>query len=109
MRKMKLTLDALAVESFPTQGRGAARGTVNAHSGYPCPGSGQLDTCGALCTYDGGCAAVTYEYASCVGTDCGHSCVDDCYTDFCGSGTACGTQNTNCGQETCANPDTCAW
>ena len=107
MPKMKLSLEELTVESFSPESGGGRRGTVNGHvDSWPCYNS-LNGTCLALCTNDG-CPPNSFEYASCVATDCGHSCVDDCYTDYCGTGN-CGTANTNCGQETCASPDSCAW
>jgi hypothetical protein len=50
MRKVKLTLDALRVESFPTGGAEGA-GTVHAHI-TPGPGCGysNWDSCNESCT-----------------------------------------------------------
>jgi len=80
MRKMRLDLDALTVESFEVQGA-AGRGTVRAH---------ESDTEGALCGGTLYCANDTFD--PCQG---GNSAATAC-------GPCPGTANTNCGQQTCA-------
>lgn len=119
MKKLRLDLDHLAVESFDTSARRATgRGTVRGHTaltGYltcqgatcvgsclgepsciggatcnhACPSGG--GTCGGLCTYYN-CGPATYEFESC-----------GCPTGACGQP----TDNTGCGQATCGN-GTCA-
>jgi hypothetical protein len=66
MRKVKLSIETLQVESFETAASGAElRGTVAAHMPKPTPPAGTQfgDTC--QCTYA----------LSCVQTDCGDECL----------------------------------
>lgn len=65
MRKLKLDLEELAVDSFDTRAEdGDARGTVRAHE-----------------SEGGGCNYATYEYVSCDYSDCGGaSCAYQCGT-----------------------------
>lgn len=76
MKKLKLRMDALRVESFETvAGPGAARGTVRGNE----PTAGCTETANPECTQAFACE--TYGdctmYGSCEGT-CGNSCVDTC-------------------------------
>lgn len=75
MRKLKLDLDNLAVESFQTaDGDAAARGTVHGEAngqtafGGPCPVWTAKVSCEIACTYD-----------SCAGT-CANSCPETCFS-----------------------------
>lgn len=101
MRKIKLDLDALDVDSFATLDSASARGTVVPHSGaWTCPdnctlrtacfgdsceGSCGGDTCYALCVSGGftcNCdTAATQPYASCL-VSCG-PCADTKYGETC--------------------------
>jgi hypothetical protein len=93
MRKLKLDLDQLTVDSFDTDADdGAQRGTVEAHS-LRCVSP--FETCEALsCNYTcGTCNATCASCASCFNT-CGNTCGGSCY------GT-CETCQTNCQQESC--------
>jgi len=84
MRKLKLDLDRLSVESFDANGsEGAQRGTVEAHS-IVC--NSFIDTCG---TCDPSCASCVSCYNSCNNT-CGNSCYGTC-----------ATCQTNCQQDSC--------
>lgn len=93
MKKMKLDLDALAVESFDTApGTGAGHGTIRGHDSAPtepeepdtiaatcdCPPPGTNQTaCGQFtCQWscDAGCSNVT-----CGGSTCWATCPDSCY------------------------------
>ena len=47
MEKIRLDLDTLAVESFPTAEGGDARGTVRAHAGTQQPAHTCFYTCGS--------------------------------------------------------------
>jgi hypothetical protein len=92
MKKMKLQIEELSVDSFSTAGTdGPLRGTVRGNN-----------------TGDPGCVAyATHEYPSCYHTDCGQRTCnwEQCY----GTGTGGGTANTLCGQYTCPNPDSCPY
>jgi hypothetical protein len=78
MKKMKLELDALAVESFETAAVGKRTGTVHGAAQtqwYTCPGYGETcnggDTCWDSCA--GTCRCVTFA------DSCGDvSCIDTC-------------------------------
>ncbi len=86
MRKLRLVLDNLLVESFDTTGTGAPRGTVvgeQCSCGGTCVGQA---TCGHTCAYtcdDPTCPACPTCAASCNGTcdACGSydSCGDTCF------------------------------
>lgn len=89
MKKIRLELDTLSVESFDTTGGPAeARGTVHGHlppysyQRYCSDGTTCLDTC---------------EFEGCTGTN-----ATDCGTC---NATECGTCNTNCG--TCYDASCC--
>ena len=90
MQKLKLNLDALAVESFNTTGGGAEpRGTVQAHRPIETQGPEceSIDICTNWYCEPG--TAVS-ECGTCA-TNCG-----SCYDATCGA-TYCGTCATNCG------------
>ena len=56
MRKLRLDLDAVQVESFATHSAGLARGTVDARQGretFGCPAP-TANTCAATCDCGGG-------------------------------------------------------
>jgi hypothetical protein len=85
MKKIRLDLDSLSIESFDTTGAADARGTVAGHATYQ-----------AYCSYGLTCVD------SCEGT-CDGSCVSECGT--CGA-TGCGSCGaTYCG--TCVDPSCC--
>lgn len=69
MRKMRLELDKLQVESFSTAGVREIRGTVQAHSAYPCT---VFDTC-AQTVCMGGCTNDPSLRITCA-TACEHTC-----------------------------------
>jgi hypothetical protein len=75
MKKLRLDLGALRVESFATRAGGEGRGTVQGHESYPnqCfPPSGSLEPEIDTCAYNT-CAGNTCYY-SCNGTcNCGGS------------------------------------
>lgn len=66
MRKMRLQLDALVVESFPTAGMSQARGTVRGHASLyweDCYESETCDGAGWPCeATDQSCGGTCYEY-----------------------------------------------
>jgi hypothetical protein len=75
MRKLKLDLDAIQVETFTTHAAGVPRGTVDARQGretFGCPLPTQ-DTCYDTCVYscDGNCGGGG------TGATC-YSCVQTC-------------------------------
>ncbi|HEY0020626.1 MAG TPA: hypothetical protein VGC13_30280 [Longimicrobium sp.] len=75
MRKLRLDVEAVQVESFTTQAAAAGRGTVEAQQGretFGCPAPTQ-DTCVGTCGCGGGTLDVTC--ASCDIT-CGATCWD---------------------------------
>ena len=83
MKKIRLDLDMLSVESFRTTDDGAdARGTVQAHI--------PIETEGRECESIDVCTNWDCEPCTCV-TDCG-----TCYDNTCGP-TYCGTCETQCG------------
>src|SRR5829696_2740516 len=102
MRKLKLSLDELKVDSFHATDAASARGTVPGHDSFTqyddescfqsCNGSFN-DTCPLSCY--GGCGSG----ATCGGT-CGATCGCPPGTDY----TACGCQTW----ETCPNATVCA-
>jgi hypothetical protein len=84
MKKMRLALDALAVESFATERASAGSGTVHGRgmdASYPIacdPPSDSMDPFLDTC-----------QYATCAGSTCWQSCNGTCN---CGGGSAgCGT------------------
>ncbi len=97
MKKLKLDLDDLEVESFQTtpDAGDSQEGTVY---GYLSFGPG--NTCDAGCTGNTACRVCT-NHTLCGQNTCGAGCTD--HTN-CGQNTCAGgcTANTNCGQYTCA-------
>ena len=82
MKKIRLDLDMLSVESFRTIGSPAdARGTVNAHIPPPpytenqecdtveCPGTSETECGTCAATECGSCASVCYEDSYCGSCD----------------------------------------
>lgn len=68
MAKIRLDIDALRVESFDTDTRGAGRGTVHGRSGDPEPGDAAFIPTTDWKTCQGGdCTARTLCYNSCLG------------------------------------------
>jgi hypothetical protein len=96
MRKLKLDLDQLTVDSFDTlSADGAGRGTIEAFqtTAPPC-------TLEYYPTYAPTCAATC---ASCNGT-CDNTCGSTCGGYTCGgtcNDPTCGTCQTHCQQESC--------
>ena len=86
MKKLKLDVDALAVESFDTRAAESGAGTVHGHISYPngchTPPDSYPETC---------------DYATCAGNTCWQSCNGTCN---CGGTAACPqyTDYTNCEQ-----------
>ena len=100
MKKLRLDLDDLAVESFDTTQAQREKGTVfgeqcTCQTACTCPGCPTCyDSCNGTCGDT--CAA------SCNGT-CDYSCGGTCYEWTCGYD--CGTINDG----TCQNYGTCHW
>jgi len=77
MRKLKLNLDGLTVESFQTLSEGGAqRGTVEAHLSQVCALTLGEDTCDCVTNWHSSCPP------TCAATCDGNSC-NTCYT-YCG-------------------------
>ena len=75
MRKLALDLDALSVDTFETERRGAgARGTVRGHDSLDPGGGTQGDTCGLTCP-----------------ATCRPSCGDTCFWTCAPTGAPCTT------------------
>ena len=97
MRKLKLSLDALQVESFQPAGPEARRGTVPGHAGTYYYDESCFESC------NGGCTV----YASCGGGCGSYSCPGTCY-DTCN---CVPTEYTRCDcqtWETCPGAGICA-
>ena len=75
MRKLKMDLDALLVESFDTAREPAERGTVQGHFSLRC------DTVNATCDGGNTCGYPTCNFAQ---NSCAESC-DICDTNKCGN------------------------
>lgn len=96
MRKIKLSLDGLAVESFETVAAGdARRGTVEGFA--PTPGPGCLIPTPATCDYT--CDNVVTD-VSCMYT-CDVSCGGSC--DYTCAATCAGTCAVTCDDATCVS------
>jgi hypothetical protein len=106
MRKLKLSLDELQVDSFHATGSGAERGTVPGHSWTQHADESCFGTCDGGCTRDwgscnGGCGSG--------GASCNGTCINSC-NGSCNCSAAC-TGYTDCGcetWETCPNATVCA-
>ena len=99
MRKLKLSLDALQVESFHATKNESMRGTVPAHGWTEYADESCFGTCEAMCTRMGSCAGECGTGASCGGT---------CYAS-CGCPPATGYTECDCQTwETCPNATICA-
>jgi hypothetical protein len=122
MRKLKLSIDALQVESFHAVGPGSGRGTVPGHNPtyYLDECQTPAGTCDAGCTQGYNTCGTCME--SCWGTcvSCAATCNGTC-GNTCGNTCGCGTGGpggpvlsanaTECGcetWETCANANVCA-
>lgn len=102
MRKLKLDLDQLVVDSFSTQVRPKRGGTVR---GQACTCYTQCDTCPGCPTCDASCNGTCG--ATCAGT-CGGSCAGTC--DASCNGTCGGTcYDCTVYDITCNNIGTCHW
>jgi hypothetical protein len=104
MRKLKLSLDALHVESFHAESVDPERGTVAAHSD-PAECVSPWGTCEKYCTQDGSCNSCQ---GSCFGS-CGVTCINTCgatclQTCGCTGATECNCQTW----ETCLGAYECA-
>jgi hypothetical protein len=95
MRKLKLSVDALQVESFHAEAPQPNRGTVAGHTG-PEECVSPYGSCERWCT-DGTCNNTCP--ASCFGTcgTCGNSCNGTCDFFTCGG---CSTRDTECNCQT---------
>jgi len=104
MRKVKLSLDGLAVESFATVAEsGEYRGTVQGFATKPwqgCPFQ-TADTCADPCPSDAGSCAGTC-VASCAVT-CDYTCPATCAATcaFTCDDPTCASCDTYCGQVSC--------
>lgn len=101
MRKLKLSLDELRVDSFHATGAAAAGGTVPGHSWTQHADESCFGTCDGMCTRDASCDGMCGTGASCQGT---------CYNS-CGGSCGCSANATECGcetWETCPNATVCA-
>jgi hypothetical protein len=97
MRKLKLSLEALQVDSFHATDAGSARGTVPGHSFTQYADESCFQSCNGSCNTCNSC------YGGCGGTGAG----------TCGATCGCppGTGYTECGcqtWETCPNATVCA-
>jgi hypothetical protein len=97
MRKLKLDLDQLTVESFDTNAPdGPRRGTVRAFM-PPTPFITCPLTCADTCdTCDYSCGGTCDATCNCTGYTCCASCGGTC-----NGPSDCGTCQTNCEQESC--------
>jgi hypothetical protein len=102
MRKLKLSLDELQVDSFHATGPEARRGTVAGNSWTQHADESCFGTCDGGCTVwgscNGGCGSG--------GASCNGTCVASC-NGSCG----CSANATECGcqtWETCPNATVCA-
>lgn len=91
MRKIKLDLNTLKVESFTIAARGRRTGTVRAHESADMGDTVFDNTCGHYATCDQQCAPWTRQ--------------DGCDTN---QVTGCATANTDAPYNTC-EPDSCGW
>lgn len=100
MRKLKLSLDALQVESFTPSADEAARGTVPAHAFTEYADESCFASCNGGCSNScgGGCGTNT-AWQSCYGS-CQNTCGCPPNTDY----TACDCQTW----ETCPGASICA-
>jgi hypothetical protein len=94
MKKLRLEMDALRVESFSTDAAAREAGTVHGHSYpngcFPPPGSDPfLDTC---------------HYATCAGDTCWYSCGGSC---DCGGGSAGCPPQESAGYTYCVKDASC--
>jgi hypothetical protein len=96
MRKTRLDLDSLSVESFdttatPADSRGTVHGNADTFQSYCSDGRTCIDTCDYTCNqYEATCAGTCQGDASCCPTYCG-----TCYDYTCGN-TYCGTCDPYC-------------
>jgi hypothetical protein len=98
MRKLKLSLDDLRVDSFHATDAEGRRGTVPAHAWTEYADESCFQSCNGGCTVSGPCGGCGGSY-SCGGT-CWNSCNCPPNTDY----TACDCQTW----ETCPNATICA-
>lgn len=103
MRKLKLSLDTLQVESFAATGNEPARGTVPGHAFTEYADESCFESCNGTCPANGCGSGYASCYGSCYGT-CGATCYNTCgcppNTDY----TGCGCETW----ETCPNATICA-
>lgn len=84
MRKLRLAVDELEVQSFTTDELSRGRGTVHGHTiSYQC------NTNGPACTQQETCAGGN----TCVGPSCPALSCDDCGSDQCGTDGSCWNQS----------------
>lgn len=87
MRKLKLELDDIQVESFETNRLEAERGTVRGHVSIANPCTGQCDTVNdATCDPEAGCTNTAAGDYTCIATNCADQCSTGvwCSCDYCG-------------------------
>ena len=95
MRKLKLSLDALEVDSFHAVGAGDGRGTVVGHTGTQYYDESCFGTCVGMCTRDGTCGEFT----------CAASC--NCGSQTCTCPPGGGSNMDTCENAGCATWETC--
>lgn len=87
MKKLRLDLDELAVESFDTRGAEKEKGTVVGEQQCSCGGTCYPQaTCPQTCAYtcDDPTCAYTCDDATCAGFTCGfESCGGTCFNSRC--------------------------
>jgi hypothetical protein len=104
MRKLKLSVEDLQVDSFHATSAESTRGTVPGHAWTEYADESCFGTCDGMCTRDASCAGQCGTGASCYGT-CHNSCNGTCNcTVGCTDYTACGCETW----ETCPGATICA-
>lgn len=94
MKKLRLAVDDLRVDSFVTAESGDGRGTVHAHVSCRCTNAeggtcGGTDSCNGGATCDTDCSGVTYvDSCPCepdtYNPSCDWTCVETCHTQCVG-------------------------
>ncbi|WP_420130223.1 hypothetical protein [Longimicrobium sp.] len=103
MRKLKLTVESLQVESFHSEPPPPERGTVAGYDWTEYADESCFGTCDGMCTRDASCQGQCGTGASCYGT-CYNSCNGTCNcTVGCTGYTVCDCQTI----ETCPGASIC--
>jgi len=110
MKKLKLDLDELAVETFATDHGVERRGTVGGHATYACITARCLNT--AACTGGGAGSCDGTCYATCGDVPCASWDIDQCgggtvYDNSCFGGDCFNTDDENTCINTCLNSCPC--